>query len=369
MNYSEIILSNFPSKVGVLAPLGESAKDISSFKYLGYVNHYDYKILMQNALQKLFLSLILYEKIYISDKDFIKLIEIIGWLDGLELLEKGIVKVFYDKFEPSVTAHRSKKHLLLMPWYEIEPTCYIRKLDWLDINYKDSELEPEFKGKVINTFQDAYVDLENVDENFYNSTIKIINELEQKNIKNLEYQDTLHILRIYELFNSFQQKKRFDLNTHLVDGFAREYLQGNAITSLFVDKETSKLEKFEAITEDKGIPDIYELYKLGYLSIGQVLEIRDDLNTRKFREWFLDHSRTDNEIFYDVIKKQNIFDKVDWSAIKFATTTLVGIADPLSGLLTSIIFEREAFKKTTDSWRPSLFLDNVLHRKLNKLIK
>ncbi|OAL81223.1 hypothetical protein AY606_00220 [Acinetobacter sp. SFB] len=369
MNYSEIILSNFPSKLGVLTPVGDSTQDISSFKYLGYVNRQDYKILMENTLQKLFLSLILYEKIYISDKDFIKLVEIIGWLDGLELLEQGIVKIFYDKYEPSVTAHRSKKHLLLMPWYEIESTCYIRKLDWLDINYKDSGLKSVFKGKVVNTFQDAYINLEDVDEKFYNSTIKIINELEQKNIKNLDYQDTLRILRVYEIFNSFQQKKRFDLSTHLVDGFAREYLQGNAITSLFTDERASKLEKFESLTEEKGIPDIYELYRLGLLNIKQVLEIRDDLNTRKFREWFLEPLRSDNEIFYDVINKQNIFDKVNWDAIKFATATLVGVADPLSGLLTSIIFEREIFKKTTESWHPTLFLDDVLNKKLNKLIK
>ncbi|NNG80406.1 hypothetical protein [Acinetobacter sp. ANC 5378] len=105
------------------------------------------------------------------------------------------------------------------------------------------------------------------------------------------------------------------------------------------------------------------------MSIKQVLEIRDDLNTQKFREWFLDPSRSDNEIFHDVIKRQNIFDKVNWNAVKFATTTLVGMADPLSGLLTSIIFEREAFKKTTDDWHPHLFLDDVLNKKLNKLIK
>ncbi|NNG80865.1 hypothetical protein [Acinetobacter sp. ANC 5378] len=240
-------MSNFPSKLGVLSAIGDVAQDINSFKYLGYVNRQDYKILMENALQKLFLSLILYEKIYMSDKDFIKLVEVIGWLDGIELLEKRIVKIFYDKYEPSVTVHRSKKHLLLMPWYEIEPTCYIRKLDWLDINYKNSGLESILKRKVINTFQDAYVSLEDIDENFYNSTIKVGNELEQKNIKNLDYQDTLRILRIYEIFNSFQQKNRFDLSTHLVDGFAREYLQGNAITSLLIDKKNSKLESFESI--------------------------------------------------------------------------------------------------------------------------
>ncbi|WP_353141902.1 hypothetical protein [Acinetobacter pragensis] len=369
MNYSEIILSNFPSKLGVLSPIGDSAQDRSSFKYLGYVNRQDYRVLIENALQKLFLSVILYEKIYISDKDFIKLVEVIGWLDGLDLIEKGIVKIFYDKYEPSVTAHRSKKHLLLLPWYEIEPTCYIRKLDWLDTNYKDSGLSSVLKNKVVNTFQDAYITLEDVDERFYNSTIKVINELEQKNIKNLDYQDTLRILRIYEIFNSFQQKNRFDLSTHLVDGFARDYLQGNAITSLFIDEKTSRLEKFESIAEDKGIPDIYDLYKFGLLNIKQVLEIRDDLNTRKFREWFLDPLRSDNEIFYDVIKRQSVFDKVNWNAIKFATTTLVGVADPLSGLLTSIIFEREAFKKTADSWHPNLFLDDVLNKKLNKLIK
>ncbi|MFV5589890.1 hypothetical protein [Acinetobacter variabilis] len=362
-------MSNFPSKLGVLSAIGDVAQDINSFKYLGYVNRQDYKILMENALQKLFLSLILYEKIYMSDKDFIKLVEVIGWLDGIELLEKRIVKIFYDKYEPSVTVHRSKKHLLLMPWYEIEPTCYIRKLDWLDINYKNSGLESILKRKVINTFQDAYVSLEDIDENFYNSTIKVVNELEQKNIKNLDYQDTLRILRIYEIFNSFQQKNRFDLSTHLVDGFAREYLQGNAITSLLIDKKNSKLESFESIAEHKGIPDIYDLYRLDLLSIKQVLEIRDDLNTQKFREWFLDPSRSDNEIFHDVIKRQNIFDKVNWNAVKFATTTLVGMADPLSGLLTSIIFEREAFKKTTDDWHPHLFLDDVLNKKLNKLIK
>lgn len=70
MNYSEIILSNFPSKLGVLSPIGDDVQDRSSFKYLGYVNRQDYGILVENALQKLFLSLILYEKIYISDKDW-----------------------------------------------------------------------------------------------------------------------------------------------------------------------------------------------------------------------------------------------------------------------------------------------------------
>lgn len=365
MNYNEIILSNFPTQVGVLSVIGDKEQDINSFRYLGYVNKRDYKILIDNALQKLFISLILYKKIYLSDKDFMKLIEIIGWEEGLVLLKSDAVKIFYDKYEPSVTVHRSKRHILLMPWYEIEPTCYIRKLDWLDINFEDQGLEHSSKSEIINTFQDAYISLEDVSENFYDSTIKVINQVEQKNIKNLDYQETLYILRVYEIFNSFRQRNRFDVSTHLLDAFAKSYLHKNAITSLFVDKKESKLELFDSIVEGKGIPDIYQLHKLGVLRAKQVLEIREDLNTQRFRDWFLDPSRSDNEIFYNVIKRQNGFNKIHWDAIKFVTTTLVGMADPLSGLLTSILFERDVFKNNKDTWHPNLFLDDVLNKKLN----
>ena len=88
MNYEHIILSNFPSSIASLSAMNEKGEDIreKEFRYTGFIRPEDYSVLLDNSIEKIFISLLLYKEIYLSDRDFLKIIYVkknIGYGNGI----------------------------------------------------------------------------------------------------------------------------------------------------------------------------------------------------------------------------------------------------------------------------------------------
>lgn len=109
MNYEHIILSNFPSSIASLSAMNEKGEDIreKEFRYTGFIRPEDYSVLLDNSIEKLFISLLLYKEIYLSDRDFLKIIKTIGVKNSIILLERKIIKIIPRYQDPHVIVHKS----------------------------------------------------------------------------------------------------------------------------------------------------------------------------------------------------------------------------------------------------------------------
>ena len=151
MNNDHILLSNFPSCVSTLSPIDKKGEKISKkeYRYLGFIDKQSYPELLNNSMEKLFISLILYKKVYISDKDFLEIIKTLGIKDSLKLLEKQVVNIVYRHQDPHVIVHRSTNPLITKFWYEIEPLQRIGSLNYLERNYRKFSVDESYKSKII----------------------------------------------------------------------------------------------------------------------------------------------------------------------------------------------------------------------------
>ncbi|MDC4360011.1 hypothetical protein NQ651_12450, partial [Acinetobacter baumannii] len=106
MAFESIIVSNFPTRIGSLSLIQPSRKKKENFefRFLGFINSEEYKTFLENTLEKLFSSLLLYKKIYINDKDFLKVMSFIGVEDSIALLETGKIRLTHTYQEPHVIA-------------------------------------------------------------------------------------------------------------------------------------------------------------------------------------------------------------------------------------------------------------------------
>ena len=114
MNHNHVMLSNFPSLLGTLTRIDKNGKDVqqSEYRYSGFVKRDEYRALIENSTEKLFLSLMLYDEIFINDEDFLKIVRFIGVENSTKILERKIIKIIPRFQNPNVIVHRSKNLLL-----------------------------------------------------------------------------------------------------------------------------------------------------------------------------------------------------------------------------------------------------------------
>lgn len=365
MNNEHILLSNFPSCVGNLSPMDENGEKINKteFRYLGFIDRQSYPNLLQNSMEKFFISLILYKKIYISDKDFLEIIKIIGIKDALKLLERQVVNIIYRHQDPHVIVHRSTNALITKIWYEIEPIQRIGSLDYLEINYRKFSVDDSYKSKIIQYFENAHVNLKDEDENIYLKNIIFLKEELQKNFNNLSYKDTFQALRLYEIIESFLLQDKHGLKNSLVDEYGQKYLESK-FSSINEDNVLNKINLFSDISAKKKIPNFYQMYQKGSLEIDDFLDMRESFDSQLFRHWFLKSDNCDEEIFYQLLKNHKI--NITTNLIKWIIPTIIGVLNTPLGIASSAI-ENFFISKILQGWHPNLFLDDILSKKLNNL--
>jgi len=365
MNNEHILLSNFPSCVNNLGTLNAKGETVNKteFRYLGFIDKKSYPDLLQNSMEKFFISLILYKKIYISDKDFLEVLKVIGIKDALKLLERKVVNIIYRHEDPHVIVHRSTNPLITKIGYEIQPIKRIGSLHYLEKNYQKFSVDESYKSKIIQYFENAHVNLDDMDEDIYLKNITFLKGELQNNINNLSYKDTFQTLRLYEIIDSFLLQDKHGLTNSLVDEYGQKYLESKFV-SINKDNALNKINLFSDISARKRIPNFYHMYQKGSLEIDDFLDMRESFDSQLFRYWFLNADNSDEEIFYQLLKNHKT--NIATNLIKWIIPTIIGVLNTPLGIASSAV-ENFFISKILQGWHPNFFLDDVLSNKLNNL--
>jgi len=367
MNYEHIILSNFPSSIASLSAMNEKGEDIreKEFRYTGFIRPEDYSVLLDNSIEKLFISLLLYKEIYLSDRDFLKIIKTIGVKNSIILLERKIIKIIPRYQDPHVIVHKSTNPLITKTWHEIEPLMYLGGLRELDKNYKNFSVNESYKAKIMQYFENAHVSLNDYDDAIFFKNIEILKQEEQFNFSNLDYKSTFRALRLYEVIESYLLQDKHNLSNSLVDDYGQNYLESKFfINDNNLGEGTRKLNLFVDISTQKRIPNFYYMYKKGSLEMSQFLDLRETFNSKLFRSWFTDPTNTKEDIYYELMKNHSI--NIKFNLIKWLVPTIIGVLNTPLGVAASSV-ENFFISKLLQGWNPNLFLDDILSKKLNTL--
>ncbi|GEM_PF-1734043 len=367
MNYNHVLLSNFPSLLGTLRSIDKNGKDVQQeeYRYSGFVKGGEYRILIENSIEKLFLSLMLYDDIYINDEDFLKVVSFIGVENSTKLLERKLIRIIPRFQNPNVIVHRSKNLLLNKTRYEVEPLMYLGGLHDLDRNYKKYSVNESHRSKIVQYFDNALINKDEIDDSIFIKNMEIIKKEENIDFNNLDYKTTFEILRLYEIVDSLQMQNRHNLSNSIMDNYAKDYL-GSKFTATIgkFNNANDKVELFERVSENKRIPNFYQMFKRGSIEIDQILDIRESFNSKLFRNWFANPDVSEQDIYYELLKEHGLNLKIN--LLKWIVPTIIGVINTPLGVAASSV-ENFFISKILQGWNPNLFLDDVLGKKLTQL--
>ncbi len=148
-----------------------------------------------------------------------------------------------------------------------------------------------------------------------------------------------------------------------MDAYINELLNRKAY-SAFHKKFENGIDALVRIEEQKGFPDLGELFVDGVIDLEDILKIRDQLHGKLFRYW-VKNTKGDEDIM-----RQEIMNSVDdvlssklLTPLRFAVSNMVGLAGFIPGVALSAV-DSFILDKVLKGWHPNFFLDE----KLKKLI-
>lgn len=145
-----------------------------------------------------------------------------------------------------------------------------------------------------------------------------------------------------------------------------------AIAQLMLKKTRSVLsqpipdgvEALTCINQQKGFPDLGQLFVDGTIGLDDVLKMRASLQGRLFRYWAKADAYEEAQMRQDVMNSvHSVLGGRVGSVIRMLACTLVGIGGVLPGLIASAT-DSLIVNEIVRGWHPNMFLDN----KLKKLI-
>lgn len=104
---TKILVGNFPSKALTMRAIGVENKEEAKI-HIGYDYGDKLKAVLEGALSSFFLSLIVHDEIYISFGDLYVLVDKLGAVDTIKLLEAKIIKLVNADFGNAIWEFESK---------------------------------------------------------------------------------------------------------------------------------------------------------------------------------------------------------------------------------------------------------------------
>lgn len=127
-------------------------------------------------------------------------------------------------------------------------------------------------------------------------------------------------------------------------------------------------ELFKEIISDRGIPMMGKLIFEGAITFNDILDIRNDINGKKFRHWIEKEHWDREEIYKKLLSlNTNLSKKIWMKVIRWAYPTIASFG---LGSLIGIgvqVFDSFVLEKLLDKWDPKLFLDSTLENKITSI--
>lgn len=150
-----------------------------------------------------------------------------------------------------------------------------------------------------------------------------------------------------------------------------------AINELMIRKTTSAFSRdihcgtdsLIRIEQQKGFPDLGDLFVKGIIDLDDILKLRDNFHNKIFRYWVqktnYDEQLMQKEVMNSV---QNIIGSKLSNPLRFIGTNLIGVMGFIPGLVASA-FDSFILDKISKGWHPNFFLDDVLKKRIDECIE
>ncbi|MNK42089.1 hypothetical protein D3C87_607700 [compost metagenome] len=171
--------------------------------------------------------------------------------------------------------------------------------------------------------------------------------------------DTLPLFRLNQANRSLIYQKELDLTTLSTEFGTREIL-ASKFGSYQAGQMTDPVGLFQEIRSLKQLPDLTALYLNNVISIKTIVELRNSVDGRKFREWFESEDYNKAKVYKVLMSTPKRSIKGDLlKHIRWAIPTIIGVFNTPIGVAASFA-ESYLLGKLLSGWHPNLFLDNIL---------
>jgi hypothetical protein len=377
---SSILINNFPKMTGTLVQHNRKRNKWSNTPsgYTGFsasVNEFDDS--RNSALRSIFLSLLLHDVVYLRHEDYLDFIRFLGVENVILLLERGIIKIVFDCYDFTYVNSKDAKAAKLG---QLELTYFVRLAPLYDLQFGYCSIESDNR---VAQARLRYLTEENqilvhCNENGLEITAdsvanSIIDEvrLDLSNKRMLEELDLtaqpfsvkmMTSLRICEVLAGYSLQKQLEVDSVIQDSYSKDYVE----SKIFISSSDKSIDCFETILEMKSIPDVFDLYNRGLVSLKEILDMRESFQAKNFRMWLSDKNYDHEVVVRELLKPCS--SSVKANMVSFIVPTVLGLINPGAGVIASAT-DSVFLKMLRDNWSPKLFLDSKLSRLLNEKIK
>ena len=122
------------------------------------------------------------------------------------------------------------------------------------------------------------------------------------------------------------------------------------------------------IEQQKGFPDLGELFIKGIVKLDDILKLRNDFQGKIFRYWAQRTNYEEQLMRQEIMNSvHNILGSKCMNPIRFIGTNLIGLLGFIPGLAASA-FDSFILDKISKGWHPNFFLDDKLKKMIDDCI-
>ena len=121
---------------------------------------------------------------------------------------------------------------------------------------------------------------------------------------------------------------------------------------------------FNKVLKAKQVPDLAILYRKKIISLNDILDIRDNINGIKFRDWMSSNDYNSKEL--EMILMQKADPHTIQKYLRWGISTFVGLQFPITGTILSAL---DNVIGVHENWTPKIFFDEILSKKIGNKLK
>ena len=363
---TSILVHNFPSPAASFTAVMTKRPEEKIHFASGYDPQDKSAELFSNAMSSFFQSLMVHEVIYLSFWDFKMVLESIGHADMLELLNRKVIKLLPLHSAPVIMRGN---------------TLSFDRLTAVKSSMDDFEEEVGSK-RVMNTH-----DRSKLLQYAANATVEVQSELlkitddevdsdlsrgifssigvHSKSLHDIRPEDALKVLRLADTTLALVLQQKLGIDTVIQDAFVSSYLQTKL--GALAPRSGDSLSLFANITKLKGIPDLYRLFKSKTITMDDVLRCRDSFAGGLFRRWYESSDYDEARVIQTLLNGASKGSPI-WKLVRLVYPEVMSVIHPVLGPLSSAV-DSYIVEKIVAGWSPSLFLDDVLKRNVDRHIE
>lgn len=377
MQESKILITNYPRLLQrpSFARVDDESKSMDVI--CGYDVKLDNRQVALNIARDFIMALLAFDKIYVEGNHVWDIIQVFGCDNVKRLLNLRILCVIPDlMLNPVVLREGSGKWRHDFFSYAIGddyiPESAIHKWSHVEATFHRHGLPESEANAIVYLIDDSSVELGDVEE------------LQEK--VNHETATDLHRQVFLSDPDFYRQGSDGEWEYNLVSSVRLQELNKSAILTaelgidnVKMDAEISNLmtkktasffsktlhagtDALVRIEQQKGFPDMGELFINDVVSVDEILKLRERFNGKIFRYWAKTTDYEEDLMRQEIMNStQNILGSKCSQLIRMFACNVMGLAGFLPGLAASA-FDSYILEKVLKGWHPNFFLDNELKK-------